>query len=118
MTANERRTEIMRILVGRRHEKMGRLAVELGVTDRTIRSDITVLTGDYPLDTFRGNGGCVKVEDWYHPHKNILSQEQQTVLIQLMDKSDEHQNKILREMLAAFGTPAVREQFAKEVVNL
>jgi transcriptional antiterminator len=103
----------MRILVGRRHETMGSLAVELGVTDRTIRSDINVLTVDYPLDTVRGNGGCVKVADWYHPHKNILSQEQQTVLIQLLDKSDRHQNKILREMLAAFGTSAKREEYAK-----
>lgn len=40
---------------------MGRLALELGVTRRTIRSDITALTVDYPLETQRGNGGCVKV---------------------------------------------------------
>jgi len=113
VTANERRAEIMRILVSRRNETMGQLATELGVTDRTIRSDITILTVDYPLDTFRGNGGCVKVADWYHPHKNILSQEQQTVLIQLLDKSDRHEHKILREMLAALGTPGSREKYAK-----
>ena len=65
MTANERRVEIMRIMTARRQESMGRLALELGVTRRTIRSDITALTVDYPLETQRGNGGCVKVADWY-----------------------------------------------------
>ena len=63
MTANERRAEIMRIMTARRQESMGRLALELGVTRRTIRSDITALTVDYPLETQRGNGGCVKVAD-------------------------------------------------------
>ena len=118
MTANERRAEIMRILASRRHETMSRLASELGVTDRTIRTDITVLTVDYPLDTIRGNGGHVKVADWYHPHKRILSREQQTVLIQILDKADELQQKVLREMLRAYGSPISGEQFTKEVINL
>lgn len=45
MSANERRAEIMRIMVARRQENMQVLAAELGVTDRTIRNDILVLTG-------------------------------------------------------------------------
>ena len=49
MTANERRAEIMRIMTARRQESMGRLALELGVTRRTIRSDITALTVDHLL---------------------------------------------------------------------
>lgn len=115
MTANERRAEIMRILIGRRRETMTRLARELGVTDRTIRTDITILTVDYPLDTVRGNGGCVKVADWYHPHRNIFSREQESVVIAMLDKADEpYQQKVLREMLAAFGSPATREKHSKE----
>ena len=79
MGANERRAEIMRILIGKRHETMRALADELHVTTRTIRTDITALTADYPLETARGNGGCVKLADWYHPHKRLLSREQQQV---------------------------------------
>lgn len=116
MTANERRRELMRILISRRRETMGELASELGVTDRTIRRDISILTAEHPLDAVRGNGGCVKVADWYQPHKNILSGEQQRVLIQLLHKSDETQKKVLREMLAAFGTQAVRDEYTKEVM--
>ena len=113
MTANERRVEIMRILESRRRETMGQLAEKLCVTDRTIRSDINILTVDYPLETVRGNGGCVKVADWYHPHKNIFSNEQQTVLIQMLDKADGPQRRVLQEMLAAFGSPVVRNIYAK-----
>ena len=40
MSANERRAEIMRIMVARRQENMQVLASELGVSDRTIRNDI------------------------------------------------------------------------------
>ena len=71
MIPSERRAEIMRILTARRRETMGRLADELHVTSRTIRSDVIALMVDYPLETQRGNGGCVKVADWYHPHRNI-----------------------------------------------
>lgn len=119
MTAIERRTEIMRILVARRRETMTHLARELCVTTRTIRTDITILTVDYPLDTVRGNGGCVKVADWYHPHRNIFSREQESVIISLLDKIDESsQRKVLTEMLAAFGAPATREKYTREAKSL
>lgn len=89
MSANERRAEIMRIMVARRQENMQVLAAELGVTDRTIRNDILVLTAEYPLETTRGNGGGVRIADWYHPHKNIFSQDQISVLEQLMPRTDQ-----------------------------
>lgn len=44
MTASERRDEIIRILIVRRFETAGRLAIELSVTERTIRSDILILS--------------------------------------------------------------------------
>ena len=110
---NERSAEIMRILTYRRHETMGQLARELGVTDRTIHTDILCLTADYPLDTVRGNGGCVKLADWYHPNKVIFTHEQEAVLARALDKADEPDRKVLREILATYGSPAIREQLVK-----
>lgn len=104
MSANERRAEIIRILVARRQENMQVLAAELGVTDRTIRNDILALTAEYPLETSRGNGGGVRIADWYHPHKNILTKEQISVLQQLMDKADENQQSVLNQMLREYGS--------------
>ena len=104
MSANERRAEIMRIMVARRQENMQVLAAELGVTDRTIRNDILVLTAEYPLETTRGNGGGGRIADWYQPHKNIFSQDQISVLEQLMDKADDEQKKVLDQMLREYGS--------------
>lgn len=80
------------------------LARELGVSDRTIRTDILALTAEYPLETIRGNGGGVRIADWYHPHKNILTVEQMTVLEQLMSQADDDQKRVLDQMLREYGS--------------
>ncbi len=104
MSANERRAEIMRIMVARRQESMQVLARELGVSDRTIRTDILALTAEYPLETVRGNGGGVRIADWYHPHKNILSKEQISVLEQLFPQANDEQKRVLDQMLREYGS--------------
>ena len=86
MTMNERRAEIMRILTARRSITMPELARTFQVTTRTIQNDVVALTVDYPLETQQGKGGCVRVAQWYHPHRNILSGEQQRVLAEIMKK--------------------------------
>lgn len=108
MNAVERREEIMRILIVRRHESMQVLAAEFGVTDRTIRNDITVLTAKYPLKTSRGVGGGVSLPNTFNPHKNILSMEQINVLKELLPKANEHQKTVIQKMLAAFGSSTYR----------
>lgn len=102
MNAIERREEIMRILIVRRHETMQVLAAEFGVTDRTIRNDVTILTAKYPLKTSRGIGGGVSIPDSFNPHKNILSVEQMNVLEELIPKANEHQQTVIKQILAAF----------------
>ena len=109
MTANERRVEIMRILVSRRHEIIPNLARELAVCERTIRRDILTLMVDHPLETQQGNGGCVRLADWYHPHRRMLSREQQQVLTELVAVSDERQARVLRELLSAYGSMKTTE---------
>ena len=109
MTAIERRQEIMRILTARRSETAPHLARELGVCLNTIRTDIKTLTREFPLETSRGNGGCVRVAEWYHPHRNMLSLEQQTILSQLMETATEQQREVLRQMLVEYGSPKYRQ---------
>ena len=109
MTPVERRQEIMRILVARRSETAPHLARELGVGVNTIRRDILALTLDFPLETVPGRYGCVRLAEWYHPHRNILSVEQQTVLSQLMESASEQQREVLRQMLLEYGSPKTRQ---------
>lgn len=114
MNANERRAEIMRILTARRVETAPQLARELGVCVNTIRNDILSLTADYPLETRQGNGGCIYLPDWYHPHRNILSNEQKQTLSQLMESANEQQAKVLRELLLEYGSPKDRQTVTEE----
>ena len=109
MTTTERRSEIMRILTARRSCKIDYLANALNVSERTIRRDVAELTLDYPLETVLGRNGCVMVPDWYHPHRNVLTIEQQTVLTQLMNSANEQQREVLRQMLVEYGSPKTRQ---------
>ena len=118
MTANERKAEIIRVLVARRHETMPQLAIELDVSERTIQRDILALTADYPLETYRGNGGCVALADWYHPSKRILSKEQQTVIQQMILKADVQQERVLREILMEYGSSAFHIEKHKDSSRL
>ena len=110
MTANERRAEIMRILIARRFETEGRLAVELSVSRRTIHSDILTLSAEYPLETSRGYRGGVRLSAWYHPHHSILSQEQQAVLEQFLPLADDTQRRVLCEIILEYGVSGRREK--------
>ena len=110
MSANERRAEIVKILEGRRSEQIKNLAWELGVSVRTIKNDILVLTAEYPIETVRGNGGCVRLNKNYHTYQNRLTQEQQELLISLMDTLNKPKADIIRDMLRAQGSIRNKEK--------
>ena len=81
MNLFERRSAIIRILVRDGHTTVANLAEELGVSQRTIYSDIATLTLSHPIQTTRGRyGGGVKLASWFHPHANTLSPEQEELL--------------------------------------
>ena len=69
----------MDILCRERHTTTARLAAEVGVTERTIRNDITTLSLHYPIQTIRGRyGGGVQLADWFKPpvqHAVIKAEE-------------------------------------------
>ena len=102
MSANERRAEIIRILLGRRRDTIPQLAAELQVSRSTVNRDILALTEEYPLETYQGNGGGVGLPDWYRPNKNLLSRKQQEALLRLIE-NDVPEANALREILVAFG---------------
>lgn len=84
MTAMERREAILDVLCQRKHDQIKNLAEEFGVSERTIRTDIEVLSCSYPIETVRGRyGGGVKVADWYHRDRKTLSPEQVALLKRL-----------------------------------
>ena len=92
----------------------GMVVARRATSMRTIQNDILALTVDYPLETKQGNGGCVKVADWYHPHRNLLNEEQQRTLSQLMESATEQQAEVLREMLVEYGSPKYRQMYEED----
>ena len=85
----ERRSEIMKILCRRRSETVKNLAFELGVSERTIRRDIEILSLREPIYTQSGRyGGGVYVEESYSMDRMYMGQEELSVLHKLADMAD------------------------------
>lgn len=83
MRPSERREAILEILCRRRHETMKNLALELGVSIRTICYDIDILSLSYPLLTLQGRYGGVYLADGYRLARKCLSSKQQDLLERL-----------------------------------
>jgi len=82
VSTDERREEIIRILLGGKRTTIPKLATQLRVSERTISRDLLVLTVDreLPIDTAPGRAGGVYMHNYRHSHKRILSQEQISAL--------------------------------------
>lgn len=103
MVASARREFLIRILFEKGKCTMVDLARELGVTHRTIKTDIDTLTTDYryPVETIRGNGGGIRFADGFSPYKGLLSSEQrkavQAAIESTPPKHAVHLNTILEK---------------------
>lgn len=118
MGVNERRAEIIRILEGRRQEKVANLAAQLGVSKRTIRYDVEALMTEYPIETLRGNGGCVYLPKGYHSYKGDITEEQQNALISAVIAMNKPTAKILGELLRAHGSVRNKAKIEEVLKNV
>ena len=102
----ERRLMILSVLCGRRSELAGNLAVEFGVTQRTIYNDIQVLSCSYPIITIQGNGGGIKIMDGYKLGMKYLTDKQLELLTRLSDKlTDEDDRGTLQIIINTYKNP-------------
>ena len=77
----DRRDEIMRILYRSGYSTAIRLAEELGVSERTIRRDISILSLTKPIYTTSGRKtGGIYIVDGYRIDKNYLSEQEEELL--------------------------------------
>ncbi|MGD1820082.1 MAG: HTH domain-containing protein [Pleomorphochaeta sp.] len=76
VSPNERQKALIELLCYKCHGTYKNLAQEFGVSKRTIRYDIEILTLSYPIETVSGRyGGGVKIADWYHLNRKTLTLE-------------------------------------------
>lgn len=98
-----RRTEIVRILLGKHQVTMRELAEEFSVTVMTIRNDITELTFDYPIVTIRGHGGGVKIDRSLMRRKPLLTHNQKQAIEVAIPLVNTTHAASLTEILNAYG---------------
>lgn len=109
MTASERRKEILEVLCLRRFEKINNLAFEFGVTERTIRNDILILSLDYPIYTVQGNGGGIYVDEKYRLGNKYLKGEQQELLERLLTGLDGNDAEVMKSIIKTFGLKGAKK---------
>lgn len=108
-SALERRQLILEALSDRRHETVENLAAEFGVSKRTIRYDIEILTCSAPIYTVQGGGGGIRVADGWYVGRRYLRREQEELLRGLMDGLQPDQQKIMESILSGFAMPKAKE---------
>jgi len=103
--AVERRQQILELLCQRRKNTMQNLAAELGVSERTIRRDVEILTRSYPLETVCGRyGGGVRVADWYHLDRQRMSPRQTALLRRLAADLRGEDLEVMEQILLKFAS--------------
>lgn len=107
MKALERRQAILEVVCKRRFEKIDNLAFEFGVHRNTILNDILELSLSYPIYTKTGrHDGGVYVADDYYLGKQYLTEEQRSVLENIMPTVGDDQRKVLLSIVSKFGRPS------------
>ena len=98
MGASERRNEIVRVLCRRRHETIANLALEFGVSERTIQRDVDVLSMTIPIYTQCGRyGGGVYIQDTYSMDRMYMKDSELGVLRKLAHIADSSSNLLTTE---------------------
>lgn len=99
---SERRQAIWGYLCGARFGTTQQLADRFGVYERTIRSDLVVLSCTYPIETSFGPYGGIRVSDWYHPGQTQLSAAQTSLLVRVRTDLDGEDLKVMNSILIQF----------------
>lgn len=101
----ERRVAILEFLCVRRTSSLSELANEFNVSERTIKTDLQVLTCSYPVYTTQGRGGGVHIMDGYKLGMKYLSASQTEFLERISKNLTGADLKTAQGILAAFGQP-------------
>ena len=82
---------------------MNNLAFEFGVSIRTIRNDIDILSLSYPLETIRGRyGGGIRVMDGFFMNCKYFNLEQKKLLERLCAQLSGNDLAVMNGILKEF----------------
>lgn len=110
MSANERRQSIIEALCERRYDNVGSLSQEFGVSIRTIKNDIEILTLSYPIETKRGKGGGVHIADGYYLGMKYFTYEQSALLEKISLDLVGEEKETMKRILKTFKRPILTKR--------
>lgn len=119
METAERRQKIMTLLCRRRHETIENMAFEFGVSVRTIRRDIEILSLSEPIYTKQGRyEGGVYVDEDYSQDRIYMSGDELSLLHKVDRLAFERlpctlspdEIVILKKMIADYTKPTANER--------
>ena len=109
----ERRQMILQALCERRSELAENLAVEFGVTARTIYNDIEILAYSYPIYTVQGVGGGIHIMDGFRLGMKYLTDTQCELLERLLETQEGEAKEILHSIIKTFKKPECKNKGKK-----
>jgi len=98
----DRRQKMLEVLYLRRHDTYANLACEFNVSRRTIERDISVPMCTYPIETFRGYNGSVRVTDGFYLYRRELTPQQLDLLRRVRQLITEEDQVLLESILTQF----------------
>lgn len=116
MDAASRRFEIMRLLCRRRHETVENIAAEFGVSLRTVRRDIEVLSFTEPIYTKAGRHGGVYVMDGYSIEKMYFKNSESEVMKKVLKNAEKQtecalsldEMRVLKQIIDDYTKPPIK----------
>ena len=104
-TTIERRQEILEYLSANRSGSRLYFAERYGVTEKTIRNDITELSLTAPIYTVQGNGGGIFVSDGWYISRKYFSPDEEQFLSELMECLDGEKKEKMRKIIKDYTKP-------------
>lgn len=107
MTATERRQDMLDFLSFKRHSTTTELCTRYGVSEKTIRRDVEILSAEAPLYTTQGANGGIHLEDKWYSNQRHMSRAQTEFLQSLCSGLQPEQQEMMNEILRTFGNKKV-----------
>ena len=101
----ERRQLVLEYLLDQRHTTLDALCKEFEVSMSTMRRDILILSCSYPITTFKGGGGGIKIAEGYRLGMKYMTSKQKALLERLSESLSGEELVIMHSILKTFSNP-------------
>ena len=101
----ERRQLVLEYLLDQRHTTLDALCKEFEVSMGTMRRDILILSCSYPITTFQGGGGGIKIAEGYRLGMKYMTSKQKALLERFSESLSGEELVTVHSILKTFSNP-------------